>query len=600
MKPFMSGNFPGITRLAATGIMVAAGLALFGRPASGHEVRDLKYGAVLYEFHQQRYFETLVEYDYASERGGIQNHGNYPELLKGGVSLSYGLDNQARDIFSRLIEENSPREVQNRAWFYLAKMLYMRGDIERSAVTLGNINGAMPGDIDQEYRYLAALVNIRMGYFDEAEAISHSFAKDGPYAPYLYFNLGVAFGKEKDTGRAVSSLKKAAAYADGSGQLDRLADRANMAIAYLDAQDRDFAGAYEHIRQVNSTGVYSNRALLGAGWASINEGSYTGALATLTVLQQRSMALPEVQEAVLLVPHIYEKQKLMGRAAQGFIDAFDRYSDALQKLDQARETLKDADVLELFVRNMDDMLEESDWFGTAPSVSLNPLSPFLLDLISDHSFQSVMKDLRDLYAIRNNLNSWKRKRDDFDVILSARSHAMNSQRRSPDMHALAERQAAARESQAALAARIDALGAEDRERVQWMLDDVGSEIDDAGLLVRLLGDEANIFRDTGDYTELVNSNMQDLEAELARTSTLISKVEAVLVELINAELDVHEQRLKYYRVQAHLAKARILDRSLAVLDDPERQAEGSAAAGQEMPVAAAAGGDNSKGGADAP
>lgn len=583
MKPSLTGTFPGITRLAITGMIATACLALSLSTARGHEVRDLKYGAVLFEFHQQKYFETLVEYEYAAERGGIDNHGDYPELLKGGVSLSYGLDRQARDIFSRLIADNSPLEVRNRAWFYLAKMLYLRGDIGRSAATLGNISGAMPHDIDQEYRYLAALVNIRLGYFDEAEAISNGFERDGPYAPYLYFNLGVAFGKEKDTSRAVTRLKKAASYADGSSQLDGLADRSHMAIAYLHAQKRDFTGAYDHIRQVSSTGVYSNRALLGAGWASINEESYAGALAPLAVLQRRSMALPEVQEAVLLVPHIYEKQHLMGRAAQGFIEAYDRYSDALLQLDRARESLKDADVLELFVRNMDEMLEESDWFGTAPSVSLNPLSPFLLDLISDHSFQSVMKDLRDLYAIRNNLNSWKRKRDDFDVILHARTLATSSGRRIPDTESLAARQAAARDGHAALEARIDGLDAEDRERVQWMLDDIRSAVDNAGLLVQLLDDEANYFRDSGDYAQLVNSNMEVLQAELDRTNALVSKVEAVLVELINAELDVHQQRLKYYRVQAHLAKARILDRSLADLDDKPQADDYSDAKALDVP-----------------
>jgi hypothetical protein len=393
----------------------------------------------------------------------------------------------------------------------------------------------------------------------------------------------VAFGKEKDTNRAVTNLKKAASYADGSSQLDRLADRSHMAIAYLYAQERDFAGAYDHIRQVSTTGMYSNRALLGAGWASINEESYPGALAPLAVLQRRSMALPEVQEAVLLVPHIYEKQQLMGRAAQGFIEAYDRYSDALLQLDRARESLKDADVLELFVRNLDEMLEESDWFGTAPSVSLNPLSPFLLDLISDHSFQSVMKDLRDLYAIRNNLNSWKRKRDDFDVILRARTLATSSGRRFPDTESLAARQAAARDSHAALEARIDGLDAEDRERVQWMLDDIRSEVDNAVLLVQLLDDEENYFRDTGDYAQLVNRNMEVLEAELERTNALVSKVEAVLVELINAELEVHEQRLKYYRVQAHLAKARILDRSLAALDDQPLADDNSDAKDLDVP-----------------
>ncbi len=564
-----SGSVSGKIRVAATAITVAIGLGLFAGKAAGHEVKDLKYGAVLFEFYQQKYFETLVEYNYAAEKGGIDNHGNYPELLKGGVSLSYGLDQQARNIFTRLIEENTTEQVMNRAWFYLAKMLYLRGDNEQSATTLANIRGAMQSDIDQEYRYLAALVNIRMGYFDEAEAISGSFDRDGPYAPYLYFNLGVSFGKEVDTARAVASLKKAASYRDGSSQLERLADRSHMAIAYLYAQDRDFPDAYEHIRQVNTTGVYSNRALLGAGWASINSESYREALAPLTVLEKRSMAIPEVQEAVLLVPHIHEKQGLDGRAAQGFITAYDRYSNALTHLDKARASLGDADVLELFVRNMDDMLEESDWFGTAPSVSLNSLSPFLLDLISDHSFQSVLKDLRDLYAIRNNLNGWKRKQDDFDVIISSRAASLDSAKRGRDMDAHSTRQTELKDSYSSLMQRVEGLNTEDRERVQWLFDDIRGEIDSAGLLVELLRAGHGISGDISDYAQLVKAGMESVEEELVKTNALIAKVEQVMLELINAELDIHAQRLKYYRVQSHLAKARILDKSLAVLDDVE-------------------------------
>jgi tetratricopeptide (TPR) repeat protein len=587
-------------RVAATGIAIAISLALFSGTAVCHEVKDLKYGAVLFEFYQQKYFETLVEYDYAAERGGIDNHGNYPELLKGGVSLSYGLDKQARNIFTRLIEENTTEAVKNRAWFYLAKMLYLRGDIEQSATTLSNIHGAMQSDIDQEYRYFAALVNVRMGYFDEAEAISASFDKDGPYAPYLYFNLGVSFGKEGGTARAVTSLKKAASYRDGSSQLERLADRSNMAIAYLYAQDKGFPDAYEHIRQVNTTGVYSNRALLGAGWASLNSESYREALAPLTVLEKRSMAIPEVQEAVLLVPHIYEKQGLEGRAAQGFITAYDRYSNALTHLDKARVSLEDADVLELFVRNMDDMLEESDWFGTAPSVSLNSLSPFLLDLISDHSFQSVLKDLRDLYAIRNNLNSWKRKRDDFDVIISSRAASPGSSRRVRDMGVHSDRQVELQDSYNALMQRVEGLNAEDRERVQWLLDDIRSGIDSTALLVELLRAGPGISGDISDYAALVNAGMDSVDDELVKTNALIEKVELVMLDLINAELDIHEQRLKYYRVQSHLAKARILDKSLAALDDVETDGQNDAVKARKTSVAPADGKAEVQGVPDAP
>ncbi|MDH3980789.1 MAG: hypothetical protein OEU91_09805, partial [Gammaproteobacteria bacterium] len=377
-------------------------------------------------------------------------------------------------------------------------------------------------------------------------------------------------------------------------------DRSHMAIAYLYAQDRDFPDAYEHIRQVNTTGVYSNRALLGAGWASINSESYREALAPLTVLEKRSMAIPEVQEAVLLVPHIHEKQGLEGRAAQGFITAYDRYSNALTHLDKARASLGDADVLELFVRNMDDLLEESDWFGTAPSVSLNSLSPFLLDLISDHSFQSVLKDLRDLYAIRNNLNGWKRKQDDFDVIISSRAASLDSAKRGRDMDAHSIRQAGLKDSYSTLMQRVENHNAEDRERVQWLLDDLRGEIDSAGLLVELLRAGPGISGDISDYAQLVKTGMESVDEELVKTNALIVKVEQVMLELINAELDIHEHRLKYYRVQSHLAKARILDKSLAALDDMETVEQGDAVKGLEAAVSPVDGTADVQGVSDAP
>ena len=98
-------------------------------------------------------------------------------------------------------------DIQNRAWYYLAKMLYLRGDIQQAAVTMSNIKGTVPDEIDQEYRYLAALINIKLGYFEEASEISGSFDKDSPYAPFLYFNLGVALGKQKDYPDAIDNLK---------------------------------------------------------------------------------------------------------------------------------------------------------------------------------------------------------------------------------------------------------------------------------------------------------------------------------------------------------------------------------------------------------
>jgi tetratricopeptide (TPR) repeat protein len=540
---------------------------LAGSPgAAESRVKDLKYGVILFEFYQQEYFDTLVEFSYAHERGGIRNHGNYPELLKGGVSLSYGLDEQARNIFTSLLAGNTMEEVHNRAWYYLAKMLYLRGDIQQSAATMSNIKGAMPDEIDQEYRYLAALINIKLGYFEEAGKITDGFDKDSPYAPVLFFNLGVALGKQKNYPDAIDNLERAAAYADRNTTLGRLADRSQMAIAYLYDENNDPVNAFTYINHVSTTGVFSNRALLASGWSSVNSGVYRKALAPLDVLQSRSMAIPEVQEAVLLIPHVYEKLGLPGRAAEGFISAYKRYSDALEQLASARKTLKDADVLELFVRNLDAMLDDNDWFGTSPSVSLNSLSPFLYELMSDHSFQSVLKDLRDLYAIRNNLKDWKQKRDDFDVMIEARSKSLGTRKRAQLTNTVEQQQTALMDRYTVLNQRVESLDTDDKDQVQWLLRDVQFELNSARMMTVQLEVPPGISADNSDFAALVDNNMDRLDSELENTNVLIDKVENVMLELVNAELGVHEQRLKYYRIQSHLAKVRILDRSLADLD----------------------------------
>ena len=339
-----------------------------------------------------------------------------------------------------------------------------------------------------------------------------------------------------------------------------------MAIAYLDSESNNPENAFDNINQVSTSGFISNRALLGSGWTSVNNGDYRTALTPLKVLQSRSMAIPEVQEAVLLIPHVYEKLGLNGRAADGFIKAYARYSSALDQLTEARNTLRDADMLELFVRNLDEILNDSDWFGTAPSVSLNSLSPFLIDLMSDHSFQSVLKELRDLYAIRNNLESWKKRRNDFDIMLNARLLSTDINEQSSQIESASQQQAELQKELAALSDHAEFLDAEERERVQWLLGDIRFEIEGASRVVAQLESPPSFKATTREYAGVLDSCMKRLDGELERTNVLVEKVEQVMLELVNAELNIHEERLKYYRVQSHLAKVRILDSSLADLE----------------------------------
>ncbi|WP_297790732.1 hypothetical protein [uncultured Marinobacter sp.] len=555
-------------RLLSVGVATAAMLGGAGHGVAAEQVQDLKYGAILYEFYQQDYFGALVEYAYAEEKGGIHGHGTYPELLKGGVSLSYGLDVQAEDIFTRVAEGNVSDQARNRAWFYLGKMQYQRGDTERAAHNLSNVRGRLPESLDAEYRYLAALVNVKLGYFEASDSVTASIDSDSPYAPYFFFNLGIAYGNQQQSGLAYEALERVVSYEGDSEELSRLADRARMALSFLHAREGEHEQSRQQFSQIRTHGAYSNRGLLGASWQSVNDGAFRDALGPLEVLASRSIALPEVQEALLLKPHVYEQMGLDGRAAQGFIDADNKFGEALDWLDQARNALADADVMELFVRNLDKVLGESDWFGRAPSVSVNYLSPFLVELMSDHSFQSVLKDLRDLYAIRNNLESWKSRQNDFDVILAARSQSLANDHRTQQLSHLAATAGQIKADHDALASRVASLEPGQREQVQWLLDSLAFEVKSSQAALAGLRSGGS-GSSGGDYEAKVQRMMTAVDENVAQTEALITKLEDVMLTLVSTELDIHEQRLTHYQVEAQLAKVRILDRSLLELDGTE-------------------------------
>ncbi len=426
----------------------------------------------------------------------------------------------------------------------------------------------LPEDVDAEYRYLAALVNVKLGYYDAGQAVADSFDDDSPFAPYFYFNLGIAFGGQQQPDRAIAALERAVSFEDENAELRRLADRARMALSYLYAGREDMANSRLQLSRVRTSGAYSNRGLLGASWLAVNEGAFRDALGPLDTLATRSIALPEVQEALLLRPHVYEQLGLNGRAAQGFIDADGKFREALKWLATARDSLQGADIMELFVQNLDQVLGESDWFGRAPSVSVNHLSPFLVELMSDHSFQSVLKDLRDLYAIRNNLEGWKARQDDFDVILAARTGSLDGESHSQSLSRLGRQVDEARQQHAALTARAARLSGDDRQQLQWLLDELAFDIRRGeGMLESLRGSGQSLG--SARFEADVVRMMAAVDDNVARTDALIAHLEDVMLTLVSTELDIHEQRLKHYQVEAQLAKVRILDRSLLELDGSE-------------------------------
>ena len=75
--------------------------------------------------------------------GRMPHHDAETDLLLGGLYLSLGLHNEAGERFETLLTQSVPEGVRNRAWFYLGKIWYARGYLDRAERAIKEVQGRL-------------------------------------------------------------------------------------------------------------------------------------------------------------------------------------------------------------------------------------------------------------------------------------------------------------------------------------------------------------------------------------------------------------------------------------------------------------------------
>jgi tetratricopeptide (TPR) repeat protein len=265
-------------------------------------VQDLQYGDVLFHYYQQDDFEALTRLLAYEHWNQLPHHELDSQLLLGGLYLSLGLYNEAGERFSKLLTPDVPQGVRNRAWFYLGQIWYARGYLDKAVDALRQVQGQLPPQQEAEKTHLLANALLREGHFDEAIALLKAFHGPADWLAFAQFNLGIALVRQNRMPEADASLTAVGTVNASRPELLALRDRANLALgfAYLQANQPDKARV--PLERVRLNGAYSNKALLGLGWADSALGDYQAALAPWTELRNRSLLDSAVQEAYLAVP----------------------------------------------------------------------------------------------------------------------------------------------------------------------------------------------------------------------------------------------------------------------------------------------------------
>jgi hypothetical protein len=584
-------------------------------------VRDLHFGDALFYYYQGKDFDTITRLQAYEQWQRMPHHDAETQLLLGGLYLSLGLHNEAGQRFETLLTQSVPEGVRNRAWFYLGKVWYARGYLDRAERAIKEVQGRLTPDLEAERLHLLSNILMRQQRFDEAIALLNSWRgrrDQSDWLAYAQYNLGVALVRKGLVSEADPFLTIVGTIESGRRELRSLRDRANLALGYAYLQNNQPELAKPVLQRVRLDGPYSNKALLGVGWADAAAGQYQEALTPWMALRDRNLLDSAVQEAYLAIPYAFAKLNANAQAAQNYEQAIASFDSETMNLDASIGEIDDGTMLDKLLKR--DENDNYGWFWQLRELPDAPQSRYLYHLLAGHDFQEGLKNYRDLAFLGGTLARWQDSIVAFDDMLDTRERAYAE--RVPQAEAVLN------------SGRLDKYGA-DRATSGGRLDQVENTQDVAALgtaeerdqwarIVRLEAalltapndDETNAIREktrlakgvlywrlaeafkarvwnerrtlkdldqalreaqnrwvrvqkarsstpnnTGEFAARVAALRQRLEGAQERLASVATQQNALLESLARNELEQQKERIGTYQIQARFALASIYDRA---------------------------------------
>ena len=384
-------------------------------------VQDPHYGEVLFYFYQEDYFPAIVRTLAAKQNQQLDDHADESELLLGGMYLSYGHHLEAAAIFERLLADNVATDIRDRTWFFLAKIWYQRGYLDRSQEALANIESELPKNLQREALMLQAQILIARGDYDAAVAKLQKWKGKTEWASYAKFNIGVALVRLGRTDEAAKLLDDLGNLDPFNEELTSLRDKANLALGYALLQDGQPRAAKAPLQRVRLEGPFSNKALLGVGWADSEMENYQRALVPWMELRGRDLLDSAVQESMLAIPYALAKLDSISQAADHYLNAIEAFYEETNRLDQAIVRIESGEFFDEFVEN--DPLDSTGWYWRLEKLPEGTEARYLFHLLAQHEFQEGLKNYRDLSYLYSNLDDWQQNVNVYANMLETRKEA---------------------------------------------------------------------------------------------------------------------------------------------------------------------------------
>lgn len=421
---------------------------------------DPRYRAALFYKHDGRYFSALTELlDIADD---VPDAAALPldyQWLLAEAYAGFGMEAPAERIYRQIAAASPDPVALARARLELVRFEYQRGYLTEAFQNLQRLREGLPKELVDDWKLLMVSTLLAQERYNEAAEMLAPDRDSDELPPVLRYNLGVALIKD---GREIEGRRQLNRVGTMSVRdLDTLTlrDKANLTLGYQYLQAQNGKNAKAVFGRIRTEGPFSNRALLGLGWAEIAppapprkgdtteeaEGKNTDdslgtllrpdyvdpkARTRLTVETRKDLAIsladqeamlralvpwaelikrdpmdPAVQEGMLAIPWILDRLQAYEQSLTYYLDAIAALEAARKRMDEAKKSIVSGKMVHTMIR--DDIGSERGWKWRLTNLADTPETYFLQSLLAEHRFQEQLKNHRDALLLTRALDSWK-------------------------------------------------------------------------------------------------------------------------------------------------------------------------------------------------
>jgi hypothetical protein len=390
-------------------------------------LKDLYFGEALYDAFQGDWFDAISRLDTElaqhygldePERDTLYYHINQAEFAVGDFELAYRMHQRAGRAITAVIEGNVDEPARNEAIFRLARIYFQKDQPVNALYAVERIRGAVPEKIRDNLAFLRAQILMANGRFDEAERILKDLQGAKSLEGFSTYNLGVALLKNGKELEGRQYLERTGRINSNDDLTLAIKDKSNLVLGSKMLEEKNFEGAKLVLDRVRLKGPFSNRALLGSGWADAFQGHFERALVPWSILVTREVTDASVTEAMLAAPYAYGKLNVYSKAALMYGNALEKFGIEIDKLDASIKSIREGYFLKALVR--EELKQDADWVVKLRKLPQTPETYYLLELMASHNFQESLKNYLDLEELRKKLETWKGDLDAFEEIIDHR------------------------------------------------------------------------------------------------------------------------------------------------------------------------------------